>query len=157
MVEALHALVDDGASVVVVEHDLDMIRAVDWVIDLGPGAGPHGGQVVAERAGVPCFAPERGNIGGHDAAGDEGTQSYGDPVWVAQAGVGQAKVRQYDVVIVDTAGRLAVDENLMQQAADIRDAIQREHNIKHWSRAWKARKIIVSNPDWIDLYPNITK
>ena len=81
-------------------------------------------EVVAERAGVPCFAPERGNIGGHDAASGEGTQSYGDPVWVAQAGVGQAKVRQYDVVIVDTAGRLAVDENLMQQAADIREAIQ---------------------------------
>nr|WP_279671975.1 signal recognition particle protein [Flexivirga meconopsidis] len=81
-------------------------------------------EVVAERAGVPCFAPERGNEGGHDAATEEGTQSYGDPVWVAQAGVGQAKVRQYDVVIVDTAGRLAVDENLMQQAADIRAAIQ---------------------------------
>ncbi|NNG39702.1 signal recognition particle protein [Flexivirga sp. ID2601S] len=81
-------------------------------------------EVVAERAGVPCFAPERGNEGGHDAGTEEGTQSYGDPVWVAQAGVGQAKVRQYDVVIVDTAGRLAVDENLMQQAADIREAIQ---------------------------------
>ena len=38
---------------------------------------------------------------------------------------------------------------------DIRDAIQREHNIKHWSRAWKVRKIMVDNPDWIDLYPII--
>ena len=83
-------------------------------------------EVVAERAGVPCFAPERGNEGGHDATtqSGEGTRSFGDPVWVARAGIGQAKVRQYDVVIVDTAGRLAVDENLMQQARDIRDAIQ---------------------------------
>jgi putative endonuclease len=40
---------------------------------------------------------------------------------------------------------------------DIRDAIQREHNIKHWPRAWKARMILVGNPRWDDLYPMITK
>jgi putative endonuclease len=40
---------------------------------------------------------------------------------------------------------------------DIRDAIQREHNIKHWSRAWKVRTIVAANPEWNDLYPTITQ
>ena len=83
-------------------------------------------QVVGERAGVPVFAPERGNVAGYDAAleSGEGTRSFGDPVAVSRQGIEQARARQHDVVIVDTAGRLAIDENLMQQAADIREAIQ---------------------------------
>jgi putative endonuclease len=40
---------------------------------------------------------------------------------------------------------------------DIRDAIQREHNIKHWSRAWKVRMIVAANPDWNDLFESIAK
>ena len=82
-------------------------------------------EVVGQRAGVPVFAPERGNVGGHDAVsgGTEGTRSYGDPVSVSRAGIAEARARQHDVVIVDTAGRLAVDADLMQQAADIRAAI----------------------------------
>ena len=46
LVEVLGRLVDAGNTVVVIEHNLDVIRVADWVIDLGPGAGVRGGQVV---------------------------------------------------------------------------------------------------------------
>ena len=67
-------------------------------------------EVVAERAGVAVFAPEPGN-------------GVGDPVKVARDGVEHAKRKLYDTVIVDTAGRLGVDAELMKQAGDIRKAV----------------------------------
>lgn len=83
-------------------------------------------EVTGQRAGVPVFAPERGNTGGHDAVleSGEGTRSFGDPVSVSRAGISHAQAQHHDVVIVDTAGRLAVDAELMQQAADIRAAVE---------------------------------
>ncbi len=48
LLEALGEIRDQGNTVIVVEHDEDTIRAADWVVDLGPGAGEHGGFVVAE-------------------------------------------------------------------------------------------------------------
>ena len=66
-------------------------------------------QVVGERAGVPVFAPEPGN-------------GVGDPVDVAKRAIEEANRAQHDIVVVDTAGRLGIDEVLMRQAADIRDA-----------------------------------
>src|SRR5690625_460825 len=77
-------------------------------------------QVVGSQAGVPVYAPHPGATGEADAAG----AGVGDPVAVARAGVEEARAKQHDIVIVDTAGRLGVDEVLMTQAADIRDAVQ---------------------------------
>ena len=67
-------------------------------------------QVLGEKVGVPVFAPEVGN-------------GVGDPVRVSKDAIAHAKKSQFSVVIVDTAGRLGVDEEMMQQARDIRDAV----------------------------------
>lgn len=91
-------LKDQGHSPLLVAADLQRPNAVTQL------------QVVGERAGVHVFAPEPGN----------GT---GDPVTVARNSILQAMSKLYDVVIVDTAGRLGVDAELMQQAANIRDAV----------------------------------
>ncbi|MEV3987717.1 excinuclease ABC subunit UvrA [Streptomyces sp. NPDC049837] len=52
LMRQLHGLVDAGHSVVVVEHDMDVVAGADWVVDLGPGGGDAGGRIVA--AGTPA-------------------------------------------------------------------------------------------------------
>ncbi|MRH90963.1 signal recognition particle protein [Nocardia sp. SYP-A9097] len=84
-------------------------------------------QVVGERAGVPVFAPNPGtSIGGGD---NPLGVSAADPVDVARRGIEEAKSKQYDIVIVDTAGRLGIDAELMAQAAGIRDAVNPDETL----------------------------
>ncbi|GAA3647683.1 signal recognition particle protein [Microbacterium marinilacus] len=87
----------DGHTPLLVAADLQRPNAVNQL------------QVVAERAGAAIYAPEPGN-------------GVGDPVRVSRDGVAHAKQKLHDVVIIDTAGRLGVDAELMKQAADIRTA-----------------------------------
>ena len=78
-------------------------------------------QIVGERAGVDVYAPDPGtSLDSHEH--EMGT-SHGDPVDVAKRGIEEAKRTQHDIVIIDTAGRLGIDETLMTQARNIRDAV----------------------------------
>ncbi len=78
-------------------------------------------QVVGQRAGVPTYAPEPGNVG--DGGSRPADGHWGDPVKVARDSIDFARRQQHDMVVVDTAGRLGVDADMMQQAADIRAAV----------------------------------
>jgi len=88
----------DGHSPLLVAADLQRPNAVGQL------------QVLAGRAGVAVYAPEAGS-------------GVGDPVQVATDSINEARQKGHDVVIVDTAGRLGIDEQMMAQARDIRDAV----------------------------------
>ena len=89
---------EQGNTPLLVASDLQRPNAVNQL------------QVVGESVGVPVFAPEPGN-------------GVGNPVKVAEQGIAFAKSKLYNMVIVDTAGRLGVDQDLMREAIAIRDAI----------------------------------
>ena len=92
----------EGHTPLLVAADLQRPNAVDQL------------RVMGERADVPVFAPEPGN-------------GVGDPVQVARESRRHAEGALHDVVIVDTAGRLAIDAELMDELRRVRDAVQPEN------------------------------
>src|SRR5205823_4330237 len=68
LLDVLNRLVDLGNTVIVVEHNLDVIKTADWVIDLGPEAGPGGGTIVAEGPPEDVVTKWRAGAPSHTAA-----------------------------------------------------------------------------------------
>ena len=97
-------LKNQGNTPLLVASDLQRPNAVNQL------------QQVGASVGIPVFAPEPGN-------------GVGDPVKVAQAGKKFAEDKLHNFVIVDTAGRLGVDEELMSQASRIRDAVKPDETL----------------------------
>jgi signal recognition particle subunit SRP54 len=89
---------DQGNTPLLVAADLQRPNAVQQL------------EVLGERASVPVFAPSPGN-------------GVGDPVEVARQSLEEARRRLHNIVVIDTAGRLGIDEELMRQASAIRDAV----------------------------------
>lgn len=93
-----------GHQPLLVAADLQRPNAVDQL------------RIVGERAGVKVFAPEPGN-------------GVGDPVDVSRRARHEAELKLHDIVIIDTAGRLAIDAELMQQLQDIRDTVHPDETL----------------------------
>jgi signal recognition particle subunit SRP54 len=97
-------LKDQGETPLLVAADLQRPNAVEQL------------KVLAEKVSVEIYAPEAGS-------------GIGDPVKVARDSIAHAKSKSLSVVIVDTAGRLGVDEEMMQQASRIRDAVKPDETL----------------------------
>jgi signal recognition particle subunit SRP54 len=99
-----HWLKEQGHTPMLVAADLQRPNAVTQL------------EVVAGQAGVTVYAPEPGN-------------GVGDPVAVARGGLAEAGRTLHNVVVIDTAGRLGIDAEMMQQAIDIRDAVKPDETL----------------------------
>ena len=63
LLEVLHSLVDQGNTVVVIEHNLDVVKTADWVIDIGPEGGDGGGEIVATGTPEDIAKADRSHTG----------------------------------------------------------------------------------------------
>ena len=97
-------LKNQGHQPLLVAADLQRPNAVDQL------------RIVGERVDVPVFAPEPGN-------------GVGDPVDVARRAKAEAELKLHDIVLIDTAGRLAIDEDLMTQLRAVSEAVKPDETL----------------------------
>ena len=89
LLQVLHRLVDQGNSVIVIEHNLDVIKTADWLIDLGPAGGARGGEVIA------LGTPEQVSATEGSATGE----------YLGRVLRGEALIPLSDVTFAEAAGR----------------------------------------------------
>ncbi|ACY16139.1 excinuclease ABC subunit UvrA [Haliangium ochraceum] len=138
---SLEALVARGDTVVVVEHDMALAAHADWIVDLGPGAGAHGGTIVASGTPEQVAAAQGSSTAPHLAAAlaahSSSTRTKSSPAGRASASVG--------------ASRAAQPGPVWQRApiagADIEILGAREHNLRDLSlRLPREQLVVVTGP-----------
>ena len=65
LLDVFRGLIDSGATVIVIEHDLDVIRSADYVIDMGPDGGVRGGEIVAQGTPQDICMSEKSHTGAY--------------------------------------------------------------------------------------------
>ena len=95
LLQVLHRLVDAGNTVIVVEHNLDVIKTADWIIDLGPEGGAKGGEVVVAGTPEAVAATERSATG----------------QYLARVLRGEPLIPLSDVTFAEAAGRGSANGN----------------------------------------------
>jgi len=100
LIGTLERLRDLGNTVVVVEHDEQMMRVADWLVDMGPGAGEHGGHVVAEGTAAKVMRNKR-SVTGQFLAGARAIavpeRRAGDNGWFTVLGAAEHNLKEIDV------------------------------------------------------------
>ncbi|HUJ73293.1 MAG TPA: excinuclease ABC subunit UvrA, partial [bacterium] len=144
LLECLDALVNQGNSVLVIEHNLDVIKVADHVIDLGPGGGKHGGKIIGEgtpeelaaqpdsltgRVLKPLLTPRRhpAHGGGAHGAGAHGAGGNG----AAGTGAAGGSASGNGAAGNGAAGQGPGSKGLGRSARDLRVRGAEMHNLKH--------------------------
>ncbi len=159
LMKVLHRLVDVGNTVLVVEHNLDVIKSADYVIDMGPEAGWQGGQVVA--VGTPEQIAEHGSKSASQLA--EGHRSYTGEALIPVLKAGPYEIRatydpqsdlrqlEGDVSIQDIGRMAAAPWEVDGRKWHLEASLDRKGNAPRWERSILARVIeAIEATKWFD-------